>query len=86
MNVPNDVRRACVTLFFPVACLQAKERCWSCQYCWSGAKDMLIYVGPDQIIPLSGVIGTAVGLALIFWGKVMNGIRWTLARIRPSDR
>lgn len=36
---------------------------------------MLLYVGPDQIIPLSGFIGTAAGLALMFWGKVMEGFR-----------
>jgi len=36
---------------------------------------MLLYVGPDQLIPLSGVFGTMFGLALIFWGKVMQGFR-----------
>ena len=36
---------------------------------------MLLYVGPDQLIPLSGVFGTVFGLALIFWGKVMQGFR-----------
>jgi hypothetical protein len=36
---------------------------------------MLLYVGPDQLIPLSGVFGTVFGLALIFWGKVMQGYR-----------
>ena len=36
---------------------------------------MLLYVGPDQIIPLSGFLGTAVGLALIFWGKLVHGFR-----------
>ena len=36
---------------------------------------MLLYVGPDQIIPLTGFIGTAAGLALIFWGKLAQGVR-----------
>jgi hypothetical protein len=36
---------------------------------------MLLYVGPDQLIPLSGVFGTVFGLALMFWGKVMQGCR-----------
>lgn len=36
---------------------------------------MLLYVGPDQIIPLSGFLGTAAGLALIFWGKLVQGVR-----------
>ena len=36
---------------------------------------MLVYVGPDQLIPLSGIFGTVFGLALMFWGKVMQGYR-----------
>jgi len=36
---------------------------------------MLLYIGPDQIIPLSGFLGTAAGLALMFWGKVSLGVR-----------
>lgn len=36
---------------------------------------MLLYVGPDQIIPLSGALGTVLGLALMFWGKVLEGFR-----------
>lgn len=36
---------------------------------------MLLYVGPDQIIPLSGVLGTIAGLALIFWHKVVQVAR-----------
>ena len=34
---------------------------------------MLIYVGPDQLIPLSGVIGTSIGLALMFGAKSAAG-------------
>jgi hypothetical protein len=44
---------------------------------------MLLYVGPDQIIPLSGFIGTIAGLALMFWGKLLEGVR-KLARMRSS--
>ncbi len=36
---------------------------------------MLLYVGPDQIIPLSGALGTVAGLALMFWGKVVQGFQ-----------
>jgi hypothetical protein len=36
---------------------------------------MILYVGPDQLIPLSGVFGTIFGLVLIFWGKVLQGLR-----------
>jgi hypothetical protein len=30
----------------------------------------MIYVGPDQIIPLSSFLGTVVGIVLIFWRKL----------------
>jgi hypothetical protein len=33
---------------------------------------MFLYVGPDQIVPLTGVLGTLVGLALMFWGKLLQ--------------
>ncbi len=46
---------------------------------------MLFYVGPDQIIPLSGFLGTVAGLALIFWGKLTEGIR-KLASLFTSKR
>ena len=36
---------------------------------------MILYVGPDQLIPLSGIFGTVFGLALMFWGRVMQGYR-----------
>lgn len=45
---------------------------------------MILYVGPDQLIPLSGVFGTIFGLALMFWGKVLQGCRkltsWLFSR------
>jgi len=37
--------------------------------------DMTLYVGPDQIVPLSGVLGTLLGLALMFWGRLMAALR-----------
>ncbi len=36
---------------------------------------MLLYVGPDQIIPLSGALGAVVGLALVFWGKIVQAFQ-----------
>lgn len=32
---------------------------------------MLFYAGPDQIIPLTGLLGTAFGMALVFWSKIV---------------
>ncbi len=34
---------------------------------------MLLYVGPNQLIPLSGFLGSVVGIALIFWNKLVRG-------------
>jgi len=48
---------------------------------------MILYVGPDQIIPLSGALGTIAGLALMFWGKILEGIRKvaSLFSLREKD-
>ncbi len=46
---------------------------------------MIIYVGPDQIIPLSGFLGTAAGLALMFWGKLMQGFRKVAAVLTSQE-
>jgi hypothetical protein len=47
---------------------------------------MLLYVGPDQIVPLSGFLGTVAGLALIFWGKLVQGVRRLASVIaKPSQ-
>ena len=32
---------------------------------------MLFYAGPDQIIPLTGLLGTVFGIALVFWSKIV---------------
>jgi len=33
---------------------------------------MIIYIGPDQVMPVSTVLGTLVGLLLLFWNKVIG--------------
>lgn len=43
----------------------------------------MLYIGPDQIIPLSGFLGTVAGLAMMFWGKVVEGVR-RLSRVVSS--
>ena len=48
---------------------------------------MLFYAGPDQIIPLTSFLGTAAGLAMIFWGKILNWahkVGTSLRRKSPS--
>jgi hypothetical protein len=41
---------------------------------------MIVYVGPDQLIPLSGFLGTVVGIVLLFWGRVLEGYRRIFSR------
>lgn len=46
---------------------------------------MMLYVGPDQIIPVSALSGTLVGLALIFWNKLAVGLRRCVRVISPRN-
>lgn len=32
---------------------------------------MILYIGPDQVMPISSVLGTLVGVVLIFWNKLV---------------
>jgi hypothetical protein len=32
----------------------------------------LLYVGPDQIMPLTSVLGAIVGIALMFWNRLVG--------------
>lgn len=42
-------------------------------------------VGPDQMIPLYGLLGTLVGIALVFWRRLAQGFRMFSAK-RPALR
>jgi hypothetical protein len=33
---------------------------------------VLLYIGPDQILPLTSVLGGIVGVLLIFWQRVVG--------------
>lgn len=33
---------------------------------------VVLYVGPDQIMPLTSAIGAIVGLALMFWNRIVG--------------
>lgn len=46
---------------------------------------MILYVGPDQVLPLSGILGTAVGLALMFWGKLQEAARKLASRFSSKE-
>jgi hypothetical protein len=36
---------------------------------------VLLYIGPDQILPLTSVLGAITGLLLMFWNRVMGLLR-----------
>jgi hypothetical protein len=33
---------------------------------------VLAYIGPDQIMPLTSVLGAIVGVALMFWNRLVG--------------
>ncbi len=34
-----------------------------------------VYSSPEQVIPLASILAAVAGLVLIFWGKLVGGIR-----------
>ena len=36
---------------------------------------VLLYVGPDQILPLTSLLGAITGILLMFWNRVMGLLR-----------
>jgi len=46
---------------------------------------MILYIGPDQVLPLSGLLGTIVGLALMFWGKLQYMYRKLADRLTSKN-
>jgi hypothetical protein len=43
----------------------------------------LLYVSPDQILPLTSFLGAALGVVLMFWNRLVGAFR----KIRkPSSR
>ena len=33
---------------------------------------VLLYIGPDQIMPLTSVLGAVIGIALMFWNRLLG--------------
>jgi hypothetical protein len=33
---------------------------------------VVLYIGPDQIMPLTSVLGAIVGIALMFWNRLVG--------------
>jgi len=50
---------------------------------------VILYVGPDQLMPVASVLGAIVGLALMFWNKllgVFRKVKTVFARAAPVPR
>jgi hypothetical protein len=37
-----------------------------------GQLPVVLYIGPDQIMPLTSVLGALVGVALMFWTRLLG--------------
>jgi hypothetical protein len=46
---------------------------------------MILYIGPDQVLPLSGVLGVIAGFALMFWGKLQDLYRKLAGRFSSKN-
>ena len=48
---------------------------------------VLLYVGPDQVLPLLSILGTIIGFLLIWWrraiGLIRRGWRYFTRKSRP---
>lgn len=33
---------------------------------------VVLYIGPDQIMPLTSILGAIVGVALMFWNRIVG--------------
>jgi len=46
------------------------------------APPVVLYIGPDQILPVTSFLGAIVGFVLMFWQKLGLLTRKLLARVR----
>ena len=51
---------------------------------------ILLYAGPDQILPLMSVLGGILGVLLVFWQRFVRLVRrvgqFSMSRLRSSAR
>jgi len=46
---------------------------------------MLLYVGPDQVVPAMSVLATIMGFVMIFWNKVLTIFRKIFGMAKPAE-
>jgi len=42
----------------------------------------MLYIGPDQIAPLTSILAAIGGAILVFWRQVKGACRWLVGLIR----
>jgi hypothetical protein len=47
---------------------------------------VFLYIGPDQIMPLASVLSAIVGVALMFWRKIVGFVSMCLHAFRRRPR
>jgi len=47
---------------------------------------IMLYVGPDQIMPITSVLSALVGVALMFWSRIVLFVSRTWAALRRRPR
>jgi hypothetical protein len=43
---------------------------------------ILLYIGPDQTMPVASYLATLAGLLLILGGRLLAGLRWLLNKLK----
>jgi hypothetical protein len=48
---------------------------------------VLLYIGPDQMLPLTSALGAAVGVLLIVWNRLVSLLRkgWQWVQVRRGN-
>ena len=51
---------------------------------------ILLYAGPDQILPLMSLLGAILGVLLVFWQRFVGLVRrvsqFLVSRLRPAKK
>ena len=51
---------------------------------------ILLYAGPDQILPLMSVLGGILGVLLVFWQRFVTLVRrvgqFFMSKVRPAGK
>lgn len=45
---------------------------------------MIIYIGPETLMPLASIMAAITGIALLFWSKLKSATKTTVSFIRRT--